>query len=301
MSNFSNLTMSFLLFMQKFFFFKTQICLVMFCTTLAASDWRSDWIKGLENLSKAEYSEAKENFTSAIAHMSEDEIHQNYYVLLNRSDANYMLERFEEAIQDIESLMKLGVLSDQEKLLSGNILVASLSKKGKESEATDAYLKYIASSPLLPKYHFEADRIIIRNVPLCDDYKKATKSFFLREFCENENSFQEYGNTWIFDTSKNCNCSEVAIQKERDPRVVKGCCNTCSTLAVSGSTVCATFPGSLHPAAAFCRAACLLFIEGLRQGCEWCCSNGGIEQKCWKKFETWKDDFDSQTPNCPHP
>lgn len=282
-----------------FLFFFLMVSLNCF----AESEWQENWLAGLEFLNKNQCEDAKNMFDLATKSMSSEELKKNYYIIINRAHVNYLLEDFEEAITDSEKLFEMNVLSDQEKLLCGNIYVSALWKKGLEQEAVEIYLRYIASNPIIPKYQFEENRIIIRNVPQLGSYQKLAKSFLINKFCEKEENIHEYGNTWVVNITKTCGvCKESELNaRKRRPEGIRACCNTCSTLAVSATAICSCLSNSKHPVIVLCKLSCIMFTEGLRQACEWCCYNGGIEDKCWNNFSTWKDDFHNENQNCPHP
>ena len=290
--------------MKQFF-----LALFLSITSLTYSvenSWTEYWANGLKHLDNKQYIDAKEMFTTAIAQMSEDELQQNPDLLIQIASANYALGLFDDTLQQAEVLISSHYLSDTERFICGNLIVSALWKKGMEETAVEAYFKHIVSNPIVPKCLFEESKILIKNVPQCKAYKKIARSFLTQKFCEKDTDFQEYGNVWIINLTKKCDCiksnsksarhpERVTNGSKRTPEVVRACCNTCSTLAVGGFVACGRIP---HIG---CQAACSLFVEMLRQTCEGCCYNGGIEEKCWEKFSIWKDDFNRQAPECTIP
>lgn len=268
--------------------------------------WQDRWVSGLQFLEKEQHIEARAMFSMAVDMMSQEEIEKNPGVLMNLAQANYELKTYDESIKDCEKLLTLKSISDQDRLIFGNMIVSALWKIGKENEATDAYMKYIATNTLLPRYNFQKDRIIVSNLPESEAVKKNIKNFYIRKFCNTDRNFHDYGNTWVIDVQKNCgyNCKQEypnhCAATHRSAETIRACCNTCSTLAVGASAICSSLPSCTVPTTV-CKFACIMFVEGARQACEWCCYNGGLGEKCWENFKTWKDDFHSENPECPHP
>lgn len=155
----------------------------------------------------------------------------------------------------------------------------------------------------MPKWQLTNNKIIIRNVPDSECYKKMTKNFMLENFCEEGNDIHEYGNIWTIDiTKKNINAGYADdIRETRGPEQERACCNTCSTFAVSANIICACMSTNPHPFYVGCKIACVMFVEQIKQACEWCCYHGGYEEKCWKNFQTWKLDYSKEQPDCPKP
>lgn len=276
-----------------------------FLTHAMENDWQDIWLTGLEFLENKQYIEAKEIFTLAVSKMSEEEIQETPDVLINLAHTNYILGNFDDTLRQAKELVTSRCLSDQQRLICGNLIVSSLWQKGEEEKAVQAYFEYMASSPIVPKCYFREDRIIINNVPSCKIYKNSAKSFFIKEFCKNDEDFREYGDVWAINVTKKCDCYEKKTtsyqpykrvdNKKRTPEAIRACCNTCSTLAVGGVAICGRFPNYA------CKIACTFFIETLRQIGEGCCYNGGYEEKCWENFSFWKDSFHDKNPKCPHP
>lgn len=269
------------------------------------NQWQDIWLTGLEFVENNQYVKAKEMFASAITNMSKEELQENPEVLISLTHANYILYNNDDVLQEANNLLTSYRLSDLQKLRCGNLLVSALWLKGEEGEAVQAYFKYIASSPMVPKCHFKEDKIIISNIPSCEIYKDSFKSFFIQEFCENQADFHEYGNVWSIDVTKKCKCSakktgayqilNKAVNEKRTPQAIRACYNTCSTLAVGADIACSRIPHFV------CSTACFLFVEAARQLCDECCYHGGWDEKCWEKFSFWKVDFHNKNPNCPDP
>lgn len=148
---------------------------------------------------------------------------------------------------------------------------------------------------------------MIRNIPDCECYKNYAKQLMISNYCENENDIHEYGNVWIVNITKKCNCMKNQQYPsgvfQRSPAEIQGCCNTCDRLATAANFICGCLPvppqlgGPVTKAA--CRLACVMLVETLREDCESCCYEE--DGKCWSCFETWKSQFKKKNPDCAHP
>lgn len=89
---------------------------------------------------------------------------------------------------------------------------------------------------------------------------------------------------------------------ERGPEQIRACCNTVNKLATAANLICGCVPTPFGPITnTACKVACVVFVEAIREEAEWCCYNGGIEKKCWEKYDTWKNDFKRKNAKCPKP
>lgn len=283
------------------------LCFVSLSNSYAEENtWQEHWISGLECLEQSQYDKAQKFFSVAVNRMSEAELEQNPSVLMNLAQVDFNLKNYDDSIKHCKFLLNLEIISDQEKLLLGSMIVSSLVQIGKEVEAQDAYMEYIAKSTLMLRHHFGKNKIIVSHIPDCENFKKSTKRLYVKKFCETEENLHDYGNIWVIDIKKKCECefSEINVPLEakssRNPEAIRACCNTCSTLAVGAAAVCSYIPGCSVPTTV-CKLSCVMFVEAARQACEWCCYNGGMGNKCWENFATWKDDFHDANPECPHP
>jgi hypothetical protein len=217
---------------------------------------------------------------------------------------------------DTEKALKSKNLTDEERLNCGMKRIAVFMKLGNEDAAVEEYKKYIIGCPLFPKYDFGKEKIIIRNVPDCKCYKNFAKELMLSDYCENEEDICEYGNKWIVNvTKKDCNQCKITKKEdfpshllildeggERSPEQIRACCNTVNKLAAAANLICGCVTTPFGPITnTACKAACVVFVEAIREEAEWCCYNGGYEKKCWKKYDTWKNDFKRKNGNCPKP
>lgn len=288
------------------------IFLSSFC--FADQNWQQHWHTGRDLCYMQQYQEAATAFDLAVNVMSESEQEQYPYVLIDRAELFYFLKEYSKAFLDTEKVIHSIYLTEEERLTCALRRISILSIMGNENAAIEEYKKYIIPCTLFPKYDFSKEKIIIRNVLDCNCYKDFTKKIILSEFCEKEEDIHVYGNTWIINITKGMNCSackndtgsitDPFFQNThiRTPTQIQACCNTVNKMAVASSVICGCISVPIGPiTSGACKLACVVFVEEIRQICEWCCYNGGVEEKCWKRFETWKTDFKNANPKCPQP
>jgi len=295
---------------MKNYIFLSVIFLSSVC--FADENWQQHWENGRVFLSVAQHEKATLEFDHAVSLMSEEEITEYPFVLVDRAESEYSLGNYTKVMNVTEKALSSTNLTDHERLECGMKRIAALMKLGQEDAAVEEYKKYVIGCPLFPKYDYFKEKIIIRNMPDCEDYKKFARNLMISNFC-NENDISEYDNTWVVNITKKYNCQikkgnninyapRDSAHKKRGPAEAYACCGTVNKLAVAANVICGCVSTPFGPVTSTtCKVACALFIEGLRQAGEWCCNNGGIEEKCWKNFETWKVDFKREYPECPKP
>lgn len=266
------------------------------------TDWESHWNNGLAYYEEQCYLEASKEFDQAINMMSDQELQEFPFVLSDRAENDFFLGNDLRVLEDTEKALNSNNLTDYERLNCGIKRIAILSRQGEDEAASEEYKKYIIGCPLFPKYSFSNEKIIIRNIPDCECYKNLSKQLMLSQFSTKESDIQDFGNTRIINISKDLICLPCKESQMRNQKQVQGCCNTCNKLAIASASVCGCISVPFGPiTCGVCRTACLIFVEEIRQLCEWCCQNGGLGGKCWEQFETWKIDFHQKNPDCPQP
>lgn len=282
---------------------------IMFLSSLciANENWQQHWEHGKEYLTNLNYEEAVLELDLAVNLMSKEELAEYPYVLIDRAESDYFLKNYIKVIESTDRALLSSHLTDQERLECGMKRIAAYMQLNQESYAIEEYKKYIIGCPLFPKYNKFEDKIVIRNLPECECYKDYAKQFMMSKYCENESDIRTYGDMWIVNITKKCDCMKNLLitsrTSKRSPAEIEGCCNTCNRLATTANFICGCLPippqlgGPITKTA--CRLACVLLVETLREDCESCCYNE--EGVCWSCFETWKEKFKKKNPNCGSP
>jgi hypothetical protein len=284
-----------------------------FC--FADEHWQEHWLKGKDFFANSLFEEAALEFDFAIHLMSEQEKKTFPSVVVDRVENDYVLGNLDRILADTELALNSENITDYERLFCGLRRIAVFLSLNMEDVAVEEYLKYVSGCPLFPKYDRFDNHIVIRNIPDCNCYKKWTKENILSKYCSSENDIKDYGNTWVANITKNqCGCNAGREQnsihqktnltfQQRDQKQIEACCNTCNRLATAASVICGCLPvppvlgGPITQSA--CRVACVMFVDTLKNDCEKCCYNSN--GTCWTCFETWKDQFKKEHPDCPHP
>lgn len=290
-----------------------QILTIFFTHHLFACAWQQHWHQGHEFFSKEQFQEAANEFDQAVNVMTEEDQDKHPYVLADRSENWFCLQNYPQVMLDTQMALKSANLTEQERLNCGMRRISVFMILGEEDAAIEEYKKYIIGCSLFPKYIFSDEKIIIRNIPDCVCYKNSAKDLMLSLFCESENDICEYDNLWIINITKKCKCdkengneTELPIRNlstsVRTEQQIEACCNTVNRLAVAANVICGCLSIPTGPVSSVaCKVACAVIIEAIRETAEWCCYNGGVEEKCWKKFETWKVAYKKANPDCPKP
>jgi hypothetical protein len=290
-----------------------NLSIIFVCSVCFADNWQQHWHNGYNHFFSSQHQEAALEFDQAITMMSEKEREKYPYVLVSRAENDRFLHNYSRMMQDTEKALKSENLTAYERLSCGMNRIAALMEWGDEDAAVEEYKKYVTASPLMPKYDYFEEKIVVRNIPESECCKNAVRQFILTTFCENKDDISEYGNIWVVNTTEGCHpCSMNVEQKvlpipflqasRRGPDQIQACCNTVNKLAAAAQIICGCISTPVGPVTSMaCKAACGIFVEGIRQVGERCCHNGGVEEQCWKKFDTWKIDFKNEYPGCPKP
>lgn len=280
-------------------------------TYIAEETWQKHLHEGLNYFSQRQYQEALIEFDRALNGLPEgDPI--SAFVLLKKAESNFFLLNYSQVLKDTEKALELGTLTDEERLVCGSKRVAVFWEMQDEDSAMKEYNKHISGSSLMAKLTYTKDKIIIRNVLKCPMFQEMTRKWLLSKYCEKEEDIYEYDQTWIINITKKEQSSGLEassliqqcsrLDRKRTPAEIQACCDTCGKLAAGANVLCGLLAGPEliggPVTAAACTACCFVFVV-LKQDCETCCR--GEAGKCWASFETWKEDYKKQYPQCPIP
>lgn len=313
-----------------FFIDAIKISLVFFVfhfiALTASEDWQNYWHEGVKFYSTQQYVEAASQFEIAANMMSIEEQNLFPFVIASKIENNFILQNYPLVLKDAESILDSKNLTDYERLLCALRKISAFLKLGNEEAAIQEYKKYVVGCPLFPIYQHVNNKIIIRNMLDCDCYKTLVKQLMLSRFCNNEKDIHEYGNFWIIDITKTCFTSDenerlinnslltpkfarlrevngYTRMQGRTLEQIEACCNTCDMIAAAATVACGclVFPEVFAGpwTATACTIACVAFVETMKQDCRTCCKRE--PNTCWDCFETWKDKFKTNYPNCAQP
>lgn len=270
------------------------------CFPAYAETWKTHWQEGLHYYSLEKNQDAAMEFDQAINLIAEEDRASFPFVFVDCAENDYILQNYEKVMLNTEIALKSQNLTDHERLTCGLRRIATFVRLNDEDSAIQEYKKYIIGCPLLPKYDYSDDKIIIRNMLSCDYYKTATRNRLISKYCINPENIHEYNDKWIIDVTKKCSCGCSIIKAKKSPQEIEACCNTCNKLAIASNFICCclSMPPQLGGpiTANACKLLCIALVEDIRQECERCCKFS--DGKCWGNFETWKEQYKKENPGC---
>ncbi len=108
-----------------------SVLILLLSTVFAEENWQNHWHMGCDLFYSHQFEDASLEFDLAINLLSEEEL-QNYpYVLINRAENNYFLQNYADVMQDTEKALKSEKLTDYERLTCGLRRISVFAKCGK--------------------------------------------------------------------------------------------------------------------------------------------------------------------------
>lgn len=238
--------------MKKYIF--ALLCLF---STLAA-DWRDSWIKAIEACSESEYFKAEQSFSQAINELEQIEDFDHPYVYVDRARLYLLLEKFPEALLDLDKAISSEKLVNQERIRAVISRIMARSRLGMDQGVLDD-LKYFGEIyPNMPKIEETERNLIIRNMPDCECYRDIMTCYFVNSGICNSKDDIKMLKSGICIVNKVCEGSadessiEASFEEkdcdhcEKESNVlegiqanVEGCNSWCDRFAIAGATWCA--------------------------------------------------------------
>lgn len=147
-------------------------------------------------------------------------------------------------------------------------------------------------SPNFPKLEFSKEKLVIRNMPKSNCYKKLAKAFLLSsEICESENDIIELESGIMIAKRKTvdcgCGCQDTKqavgpqkVNKLNNQKNIDNCKYWCDKCALGRIAWCAKVFKRWD-----CQTGCIFAVDLIKDGCHWCCSGGNFYKKCVEPFE----------------
>lgn len=252
-----------------------------------AVEWQEYWTKAIANCQEENYVQAELYFNLAIQELEISADTSHPYVYVDRARVYFILDRFQEAVVDVDKAIKSKKLIGQDLERAVITRMMANTKLGNNQAALDDLAFYKKVNPNYPKLEFFDDKIIIRNMPECECYRKMMKAYLLAAFCEKEEDITIYDSNICIAKIKPVKCqayngakaSNANNEKSKPSNPVDECKWWCDKMALAGMTWCAGAFKKWH-----CQAICVAAVEGLKDGCHWCCSSGNFVDTCIKPF-----------------
>lgn len=259
------------------------VCLLL--TSVVQASWQDNWSNAVEFCHNKDYVNAENSFNLAITELEakEDVTHPHVYV--DRARLFSLLNRDIEALRDV-NVARASALLIGEDLLRAVVTRLCSYYRLNMTEEIESELKVLRSLSSIPKVEVYETKIIVRNIPDCECSKKMIKAYIASVFCESEDDVK-FMNGILIGKRKPCDCSKEVPEKKdllinssaATETSINNCKWYCGKLQFSGNAFCmATFRGYK------CQLLCLIAVEAIKDGCNWCCESGNFYGKCIKPF-----------------
>jgi tetratricopeptide (TPR) repeat protein len=240
-----------------------------------ASDFLNTWTQAVENCDIANYEQAEIYFTKCINEATPEEINTHPHIYVDRGRLYMLLDRYEEALEDINIALKNENLKNEDLYRA---LLSRISIFVKLERIEEALEDYERLSPIFPKIEHTEDTIIIRNIPDNEFYKKMVTNYYVSTgICKKESDIKILS-SGIIIAKKNkcaCGCGSVPYLNSK----IDNCKEGCDTIAVMAGAWCGGYFKKKR-----CQVLCALAVNTIKNGCHWCCSTGSVYEKCIQPF-----------------
>lgn len=257
-----------------------------------ASEWQDHWESAVEYCGGKKYEAAETEFNLAIASLEHKQDDSHPHVYVDRARLYMLLDRHTEALVDLNKALASSKLKDHDRIRGLVTRIFTCSNLQMEDQVLADYDEFKSLSTDFPKVEFTKDKVIIRNVPKGNCYKKLTTAFLVgSEICENEADIKFLDSGIMIAKRKVCNCgcdkskemsmmAKMGGPKAVNQQNVDNCKWYCDKAALAGVAWCAKVFKAWH-----CQTGCIFAVDLIKDGCHWCCKDGSFYQKCIKPFE----------------
>lgn len=252
-----------------------------------ADHWQDHWTQAVAHCQERKYEFAEKEFNLAIFLLEacKDETHPHLYV--DRARLYALQNRYSEALVDLNKAIASEHLTTNDRIRGLVTRIFTCSNLGMDEQVLSDFDTFKGISPNFPKIEYTKDKIIIRNIPKSDCYKKLARAFLISlEICEKDSDIIELDSGIMIATRKVCSCRSKTLQaaqnKDHPPGndLVSDCKWWCDKIALGGVAWCAKVFKRWD-----CQTGCIFAVDIIKDGCYWCCSEGSFYRKCIKPFE----------------
>lgn len=307
--------------MKKFIF--GIVSALLLTSSVQADNWQKHWASAIECSDLKQNDVADTEFSEAIRLMEEEGDFSKAYIYTDRARFYALLERYEEALSDINHALEF-----KEKFSSSELVKAIVTRifihtsLGNQELALKDHEWLSEVNPNKAEFDYNEENVIVRNVPECECYRNFLKRLFVANgTCKSEEDIHFVGEDICiaYRTVKDCGCgckgakkSESSNPVNSNPILSKGTLssrkldlmediqsqmgdrwwdNDAKAKEIENCKYqCekAAFAANLWCRKVFkewrCFAICTTTVEVLKDTCKWCCSDGDAYTKCIKPF-----------------
>lgn len=269
------------------------IATLMMSMSCFAADWQSHWESAVEYCGGKNYQAAETEFNLAISALEHSQDNSHPHVYVDRARLYLLQDRHTEALVDVNRALESKALKDHDRIRGLVTRIFTCSNLQMDDQVLADYDAFKSLSTDFPKIEFSKEKVIIRNVPKGNCYKKLTTHFLVAsEICESEADIRFLDSGIMIAKRKVCHCGcdkskehNMAYKALMAPQAanqqnIDNCKWWCDKSALAGVAWCAKVFKAWH-----CQTGCIFAVDLIKDGCHWCCSGGNFYQKCIKPFE----------------
>lgn len=251
--------------MKKFIF----ICLLFVTLHSHADEWESSWIAALEDLHNEDHVSAEQNFNLTIHRLESDNNSHYPSVYADRARLLMTLNRYEEALKDIDQALLSENLNNQERVKA--VVTRFKAKKLLGvSEGLNEDIEFLVNNFEI-QFENTENYVIIRNIPKDNAVRQSiVHSFLASGLCDKEEDIKQLSSdTCIVNkTYRKTDTAVADISKHvADIRLVEACKRWCDANAVASISWCSNYP-ELRLI-----NACNSAVYEIQNNCRQCCYN----------------------------
>lgn len=271
---------------------------LMMSVSCYAAEWQSHWESAVEYCGGKNYEAAETEFNLAISSLEHSADYSHPHVYVDRARLYLLQDRYTEALVDVNKALESKALKDHDRIRGLVTRIFTCSNLQMDDQVLADYDSFKSISTDFPKVEFTKDKVIIRNVPKSNCYKKLTKAFLVStEICDSEDDIKFLDSGIMIAKRKenqDCGCGCGGAKKQMNmmykgiaaPKAaanqqnIDNCKWWCDKSALAGVAWCAKVFKAWH-----CQTGCIFAVDLIKDGCHWCCKDGSFYQKCIKPFE----------------
>lgn len=178
------------------------VCHAFICKPLAADPaqiWQTFWQRALEE--KTDPQEALILLEKALCLMTEKEIQETPALVVEQVNLLSRLKNYPKVLEASEKVILSQQISDYQRLNLGILRFSAYTNIGDENSALKEFEKYITHSPIMPKYEFLDDLIIIKNIPDNETLQNQIQHFMVNNYGILEEDISKYDGVWFIKWS----------------------------------------------------------------------------------------------------
>lgn len=267
-----------------------QIFIITLCffSSLSASTWHDHWTNGAIYCTNGQYTEGEYEFNQAISLLEAENISMDYpHVYLDRARLYFITNTNERTLQDIDLALSSNKLSAVDEGKARGLRYTILYRMDRVEEAEAEYKIWKKNDPNFPKCEIFEDKIIVRNIPDSECYKKMVKGIMVEsKMCASEDDITFLPSKVCIIKKKVCKCGckdrQAGIIRKRPTKEEEeeDCKYWCARVANAAQAWCVT-----HMKNAGCVVVCSVVVDILKEQCNSCCEDGKFYENCVKDFE----------------